>query len=110
MKNMNIGWCCVWSSSPLCVFLCAHVCTGLRATCFFCETDASGASVCVRFAQLCSHVILPLDVAKLLPKGKLLSEDEWRDIGVEQSIGWVHYAIHRPEPHILLFRRKLEQN
>ena len=25
----------------------------------------------------------------------------------EQSRGWVHYAIHRPEPHILLFRRPL---
>ena len=24
---------------------------------------------------------------------------------MQQSRGWVHYAIHRPEPHILLFRR-----
>eukprot|EP00013_Stygamoeba_regulata_P025936 CAMPEP_0177649604 /NCGR_PEP_ID=MMETSP0447-20121125/11484_1 /TAXON_ID=0 /ORGANISM="Stygamoeba regulata, Strain BSH-02190019" /LENGTH=75 /DNA_ID=CAMNT_0019152391 /DNA_START=130 /DNA_END=357 /DNA_ORIENTATION=+ len=56
------------------------------------------------------HVILPHDIAKLLPKGKLLSEEEWRDLGVQQSLGWVHYAIHRPEPHILLFRRKLPQN
>jgi len=40
-------------------------------------------------------------------KGKLLSEQEWRGIGVQQSRGWVHYAIHRPEPHILLFRRPL---
>jgi cyclin-dependent kinase regulatory subunit CKS1 len=51
------------------------------------------------------HVILPTDVAKLVPKGRLLSEQEWRAIGVQQSRGWVHYAIHRPEPHILLFRR-----
>jgi len=29
-------------------------------------------------------------------------------IGVQQSRrGWVHYAIHRPEPHIMLFRRPL---
>ena len=28
-------------------------------------------------------------------------------MGVQQSRGWVHYAIHRPEPHILLFRRPL---
>lgn len=25
-------------------------------------------------------------------------------MGVQQSRGWVHYAIHRPEPHIMLFR------
>ncbi len=23
---------------------------------------------------------------------------------MQQSRGWVHYAIHRPEPHIMLFR------
>ncbi|GJP34670.1 hypothetical protein CLOM_g19083 [Closterium sp. NIES-68] len=53
------------------------------------------------------HVVLPPDVAKLLPKNRLLSEAEWRSIGVQQSRGWVHYAIHRPEPHIMLFRRPL---
>ncbi len=26
---------------------------------------------------------------------------------MQQSRGWVHYAIHRPEPHIMLFRRPL---
>ena len=54
------------------------------------------------------HVILPKEVAKLLPQGKamrLLSESEWRGLGVQQSRGWVHYEIHRPEPHVLLFRR-----
>lgn len=39
--------------------------------------------------------------------GQLLSEAQWRGLGVQQSRGWVHYAIHRPEPHILLFRRPL---
>ncbi|OIW08531.1 hypothetical protein TanjilG_03207 [Lupinus angustifolius] len=53
------------------------------------------------------HVVLPPDVAKLLPKNRLLSENEWRAIGVQQSRGWVHYAVHRPEPHIMLFRRPL---
>ena len=53
------------------------------------------------------HVILPKETAKNLPKGRLLSETEWRGIGVQQSRGWQHYAIHRPEPHILLFRRPL---
>ena len=58
-----------------------------------------------RAARVCSHVILPKHVAKNAPKGRLLSESEWRGLGVQQSRGWVHYAIHRPEPHILLFRR-----
>jgi len=53
------------------------------------------------------HVALPRELAKRLPK-RLLTEDEWRGIGVQQSRGWVHYEIHRPEPHILLFRRPLE--
>ena len=80
------------------------------------------------------HVILPKELAKTLPKARLLSEQEWRGIGVQQSRGWGHYAIHRwanlrllkwekdvqsvvflrlkimhyrPEPHILLFRRPL---
>ncbi len=33
-----------------------------------------------------------------------LLQAEWRGIGVQQSRGWVHYAIHRPEPHIMLYR------
>jgi len=51
------------------------------------------------------HVILPPEVAELLPKNQLLSEEQWRALGVQQSPGWIHYAIHSPEPHILLFRR-----
>ena len=51
------------------------------------------------------HVILPKETAKNLPKGRLLSETEWRGIGVQQSRGWQHYAIHRPEPHILLLQQ-----
>lgn len=42
-----------------------------------------------------SHVILPKELAKTLPKSRLLSEAEWRGIGVQQSRGWSHYAIHR---------------
>eukprot|EP00887_Chlorella_sp_A99_P001369 scaffold8.g1369.t1 len=48
------------------------------------------------------HVVLPQEIAKRLPKGKLMSEAEWRAMGVQQSRGWVHYAIHRPEPHIMV--------
>lgn len=51
------------------------------------------------------HVILPKDVMKKMPKSKLLSEAEWRALGIQQSRGWTHYEIHKPEPHVLLFRR-----
>ncbi|KAM0753598.1 CKS-domain-containing protein, partial [Meredithblackwellia eburnea MCA 4105] len=37
---------------------------------------------------------------------RLLSDQEWRSIGIVQSIGWQHYEVHEPEPHILLFRRE----
>jgi cyclin-dependent kinase regulatory subunit CKS1 len=53
------------------------------------------------------HVILPNNIYKLIPRGRLLSDKEWRDIGIQQSRGWIHYALWKPEPHILLFRRLL---
>ena len=53
------------------------------------------------------HVMLPKDLAKLVPKTHLMSEAEWRNLGVQQSLGWIHYMLHEPEPHILLFRRQL---
>lgn len=52
------------------------------------------------------HVLLPKEIYKKLPS-RLLTETEWREIGVKQSKGWVHYTIHKPEPHVLLFRRVL---
>ncbi|GJQ80796.1 hypothetical protein Trydic_g9387 [Trypoxylus dichotomus] len=53
------------------------------------------------------HVVLPKDLVKLIPQTHLMSEKEWRNIGVQQSKGWVHYMTHPPEPHILLFKRPL---
>jgi len=54
------------------------------------------------------HVILPREISKRLPDPpKLLSDEAWRSLGVQQSRGWNHYEIHKPEPHILLFRRPL---
>uniref|UniRef100_A0A3Q1GH85 Cyclin-dependent kinases regulatory subunit n=1 Tax=Acanthochromis polyacanthus TaxID=80966 RepID=A0A3Q1GH85_9TELE len=53
------------------------------------------------------HVVLPREMARHVPKSRLMSEDEWRQLGVQQSQGWIHYMIHEPEPHILLFRRPL---
>ncbi|CAD7935332.1 unnamed protein product [Amoebophrya sp. A25] len=65
------------------------------------------------------HVILPKHVAKKMYANfgygnkqtrTLLTEDQWRGLGVQQSRGWCHYETHRPEPHILLFRRPLGTN
>jgi hypothetical protein len=35
---------------------------------------------------------------------KLLWEEEWRGLGITQSLGWEHFEVHAPEPHILLFK------
>jgi cyclin-dependent kinase regulatory subunit CKS1 len=40
---------------------------------------------------------------------RILEEDEWRGIGITQSLGWQHYEVHAPEPHVLLFRRAIEK-
>lgn len=60
------------------------------------------------------HVILTKQMAHdakslMTSKGpnSLLTEPEWRSIGVQQSRGWQHYMQHRPEQHVLLFRRLL---
>ncbi|KAL8364271.1 hypothetical protein RB601_009827 [Gaeumannomyces tritici] len=59
------------------------------------------------------HVQLPKAMLKAIPKDyhdsskgtlKLLWEDEWRGMGITQSLGWEHYEVHEPEPHILLFK------
>ncbi|XP_077573228.1 cyclin-dependent kinases regulatory subunit 2 [Stigmatopora nigra] len=56
------------------------------------------------------HVVLPKQISKLVPASHLMTEEEWRGLGVQQSKGWIHYMIHKPEPHILLFRRPLPKN
>ncbi|KAK2741047.1 Cyclin-dependent kinases regulatory subunit (Cell division control protein cks1) [Myotisia sp. PD_48] len=59
------------------------------------------------------HVQLPKNMLNQIPKDyfdqtkgtlKLLWEEEWRGLGVTQSLGWEHYEVHEPEPHILLFK------
>ncbi|KAJ1497702.1 hypothetical protein HMI54_005808 [Coelomomyces lativittatus] len=52
------------------------------------------------------HVTLPKELTKYIPADRLMDEEEWRGLGVQQSLGWEHYLIHRPEPHVLLFRRE----
>ncbi|XP_071845891.1 cyclin-dependent kinases regulatory subunit-like [Apostichopus japonicus] len=56
------------------------------------------------------HVQLPKELSKKVPKSHLMSEQEWRNLGVQQSVGWIHYMVHEPEPHILLFRRQIKKN
>ena len=52
------------------------------------------------------HIVLPKSKSKSLPcPPRLLTEKEWRSLGVKQSLGWEHYSIFPPEPHVLLFRR-----
>jgi hypothetical protein len=41
------------------------------------------------------HVLLPKQLIKYLPNPmRLMSENEWRGLGVRQSPGWFHYMIH----------------
>ncbi|KAF1997439.1 CKS-domain-containing protein [Amniculicola lignicola CBS 123094] len=63
------------------------------------------------------HVQLPKQMLKAIPKEyfdgsrgtlKLLWEEEWRALGITQSLGWEHYEVHEPEPHILLFKRPID--
>ncbi|KAK9500104.1 hypothetical protein O3M35_001436 [Rhynocoris fuscipes] len=57
------------------------------------------------------HVILPHDLAKYVPKNHRMTETEWRNLGIQQSTGWVHFMTHNPEPHVICFRmKKIEGN
>ena len=40
--------------------------------------------------------MLPKSIAKYVPQERLMSEREWRSLGVQQSPGWLHYMIHKP--------------
>ncbi|XP_030742781.1 cyclin-dependent kinases regulatory subunit 2-like [Echinops telfairi] len=51
------------------------------------------------------YVMLPRKLSKQVPQTHIMSEEEWRRLGVQQSLGWVRdCVIHKPERHILLFR------
>ncbi|XP_034247184.1 cyclin-dependent kinases regulatory subunit 2 [Thrips palmi] len=56
------------------------------------------------------HVVLPKGMLSKISTTHLMSEEEWRRIGVQQSRGWIHYMIHNPEPHVLLFKRPLPKD
>ncbi|CAJ0858477.1 14365_t:CDS:2 [Entrophospora sp. SA101] len=43
------------------------------------------------------HVILPKEISLHVPRDRLMIEDEWRALGVQQSKGWEHYMIHEKD-------------
>lgn len=47
--------------------------------------------------------MLPKDIAKLVPRNRLMAETEWRRLGVQQSQGWVHYMCHTPGTYKVSF-------
>lgn len=50
----------------------------------------------IRETRCFRHVILSAHLGKLVPKSHLMTETEWRNLGVQQSPGWVHYMMHGP--------------
>lgn len=52
------------------------------------------------------HVILPKCYLSIL-KNRLMMPSEWRDLGIKINSSWENYMIFIPEPHVVLFRRKL---
>ena len=62
----------------------------------------------LEYSGILRHVILPKPLLKMIPKSffspqqqgvlRLLSEEEWRCIGITQSVGWEHYEIHGESP------------
>jgi len=101
---------------------------------FFDARDAQTRGVTARYRQDASKRSLVVRGARTLARSRALGDgfatsaatrafpsrglttsarrarqSEWRGLGVQQSRGWVHYAIHRPEPHIMLYRRAKEE-
>lgn len=48
-------------------------------------------------------MLIPKEMVKYVPKTHLMTEDEWRSIGIQQSKGWIHYMTHKPGKTRLLF-------
>lgn len=42
-----------------------------------------------------SQVTIRKEFANLIPKGRLLTEDEWRNLGIQMSFGWEHYCEYK---------------
>lgn len=49
----------------------------------------------------------PVQLIDVALRGRLMSENEWREIGIQMSPGWVNYASFPQNPSAILFRRPL---
>jgi len=38
-------------------------------------------------------------MAKLVPKTHLMTETEWRNLGIQMTSGWMHYMRYDPGMH-----------
>ena len=38
------------------------------------------------------------ELSKLVATSHLMTKEEWRDFGVQQSEGWIYYMIHKASP------------
>ena len=56
------------------------------------------------------HVIMTKDFLRKIPVGRIMSENEWRSLGIQQSKGWENYYQYKKEPHVILFRRPIGTN
>ena len=52
------------------------------------------------------HVTLTEDAAEMIKKGQLLTPDQYVQIGLKQTPGWIHYFSLPHEKHVLLFKRR----
>jgi Cyclin-dependent kinase regulatory subunit len=80
-----------------CMPCCLH---GALKRALLCESSTSLTCLALHNTHSLSlvlqrHVILPKELARNIPKSRCMTEAEWRGIGVQQSRGWTHYAIHR---------------
>jgi cyclin-dependent kinase regulatory subunit CKS1 len=53
------------------------------------------------------YVILSPSLRNVFPSHCLLTADQLRGWGVQQSEGWVHFALQPRDPLVLLFRKPL---
>lgn len=74
----------------------------------FCFGFVSWGKLIVWILMSDRHITVPPAVAKLVPSDcPLLTEHEWRSLGIRQSRGWIHYGYFPPHRSVLLFRRPL---
>jgi len=74
-----------------------------------CELRHEGLSYAIinyeRDKDSLEEMFLPLVLVR--SKGKLLSETQWRSLGITMSMGWQHYLAYKPNPTVLCFRRPI---